>query len=84
MKKVKRIFQITAVVLLLYLISFGCFFNILSYPVRNQHDWLGPAKRFNPQVTDIGKVYHYDSKNQTLYSIYQPLCWAWLRLNSLS
>jgi hypothetical protein len=54
-----------------YIISFACTFEVLVDPVRSESgQWLGPPKRFNAEVTDVGKVF--------VYRFYRPLCVAWL------
>jgi hypothetical protein len=69
----------------LYLISFGCVFQLVGAPVRtNQGNWLGPAKRFHSTTTDIGKVYYYEGTDLGAYHFYRPLCVVWLWLDGLT
>ena len=62
-----------------YVISFVCMFEVLGDPVRSEAgQWLGPPKRFNAEVTDVGKVFVYHGKHVFVYRFYRPLCVAWL------
>ena len=83
--KTKTVFRCLVALVALYVISFGCVFQLFSSPVRdNDHGWLGPAKRSDPQVTDIGKVLYYEGTDFTAYRFHSPLCAVWLLLNGLS
>jgi hypothetical protein len=62
-----------------YVIFFACTFELLGDPVRSEAgQWLGPPKRFNAEVTDIGKVFVYHGKQMFVYRFYRPLCVVWL------
>ncbi|MEY2483498.1 MAG: hypothetical protein QOK24_2026 [Verrucomicrobiota bacterium] len=62
-----------------YVFSFLCLFEVLGDPVRsNAGQWLGPAKRINPQLIDIGKIYVYEGSDMAIYRAYRPLCLIWL------
>jgi len=64
-----------------YLVSFAFTFELIGDPVRSEGgEWLGPAKRFHPEVTDIGKVYVYHGNTTFAYALYRPLCLVWLWL----
>lgn len=83
MKVAKLFICLTLGLLALYLISFFVVFDVFSYPTRTSQGWIGPAKRDNPQVLDIGGGYEYQGTSVTAYSIYQPCCWAWLKVNAI-
>jgi hypothetical protein len=81
----KTFLRLIAALAALYLISFAFVFQVFSSPVRtNQAGWLGPAKRSNPQTTDIGEVYYYNGTDFGAYRFYRPLCIGWLWLAGLT
>ncbi len=68
-----------------YMICFASIFDVLGDPVRTEDGhWLGPAKRVNPEVTDIGKIYVYNGKGMFSYRLYRPLCVVWLYVMGFS
>ena len=68
----------------LYILSFACVFQVSSSPVRNNAaGWLGPAKRSDPQTTDIGKVLFYEGSDLGAYHFYRPLCIIWLWIDGM-
>ena len=68
------------VLLLFYVGSFTCRFEIFGDPVRdNAHGWLGPTIRGDLHTADIGKVGYYEGTDFSLYRTYRPLCGLWLR-----
>jgi len=81
---IKRLFQVIAALAVLYVVSFVFVFEVLCFPVHNQSGWLGPKKRYNPQVSDIGKIYCYDGTDMGFYRSYRPLCIVWLWFNGLA
>lgn len=78
----KRFIIVAGASLAAYVFCFAATFELLSSPVRDDaHGWLGPVLRRDPHVTDIGKVYYYESSDVTAYRVFKPLCRAWLFVN---
>jgi hypothetical protein len=67
-----------------YVVAFVCRFDIFSAPVRSSDGWLGPLVRGDSEAVDVGKVWHTDTPDVSLYRTYQPLCQLWLWLDGLS
>ena len=67
----------------LYASAFVWQFELLGLPVRdNEHGWLGPPLRREPHVTDIGKIYYYESDDVSSYrGVFRPLCRVWIWMN---
>jgi hypothetical protein len=70
--------------LLLYGGSFVLVFDVFGFPVHGSEGWLGPARRGDPQLVDIGKIYDYEGDDLSLYRAYRPLCRLWLSFNGLT
>jgi hypothetical protein len=68
----------------LYVAAFVCRFDIFSAPVRSSDEWLGPRARGDSQAVDIGKVWHTDTPDVSLYRTFRPLCQLWLWLDGFS
>jgi len=52
----RRVVLAIGVIVAIYVFSFACTFERFGDPVRSEDgQWLGPPKRINPTVTDIGK-----------------------------
>src|SRR5215213_118075 len=69
-----------------YVGAFVYRFDIFSAPVRNSDGWLGPLVRGDSQAVDVGKVWHTDNPQLSLYRTYGPLCrwWLWLHVCNLN
>ena len=67
-----------------YLLAFLVIFEPLSSPCRTREKWIGPKLRFDDAYIDIGKVFEYQKEGSTSYSVFYPLCKAWLFANGLS
>jgi hypothetical protein len=77
----RRVVLAIGVIVAFYVFSFACTFELFGDPVRSEDgQWLGPPKRINPTVTDIGKIYVYRSNQLFAYRFYRPLCVVWLRV----
>jgi hypothetical protein len=67
---------------LLFMLYVGAFiwrFELLGAPVLDDdHGWLGPARRGDTQLVDIGKVYYYEGADYSDYQVFRPLCILWL------
>ena len=82
MKRFKPVAYTCAASLGLYLAAFVWQFQLLGLPVRNNdHGWLGPPLRRNPNVRDIGKIYYYEGTDYSSYHRFYPLCQVWLWMN---
>jgi hypothetical protein len=81
-QRLKPLAAASAVCSGLYVASFVWQFELLGMPVRNNdHGWLGPPLRRDPQVVDIGKIYYYNGTEYSSYRIFRPLARLWLRAN---
>ena len=67
-----------------YIAAFVYRFDIFGAPVRSSTGWLGPLQRGDSHAVDIGKVWHTDSPDASLYRSYRPLCQLWLDLQGFS
>ena len=76
---------VSALLLLLYVGSFVCLFEVFGYATRNNSQgWLGPHLRGDKSSQDIGAVYYYESDDLSFYHVYWPLCKLWLFAQGLS
>jgi hypothetical protein len=67
-----------------YLLAFMIIFEPLSSPCRTREKWIGPKLRFDEAYIDIGSVFEYQKERSTSYSVFYPLCKAWIYANGLS
>ena len=80
-RSVKMFVIVSGVLVAVYLGAFVWRFDLFSAPVRNNaHGWLGPARRGDRHVLDIGKIYFYDGTDYSDYRTFRPLCKVWLLL----
>lgn len=78
-RSVKWISIACSVLFILYAGAFVARFELLGDPVRNDtHGWLGPVRRGETQVVDIGKIYYYEGADYSDYQTFRPLCKLWL------
>ncbi|HEX5219119.1 MAG TPA: hypothetical protein VFZ59_06090 [Verrucomicrobiae bacterium] len=68
----------------LYLAASVYCFNVLSAPARSWDGWLGPLERRDSKAIDIGKAWHTDAPNHSLYRTFSPICYLRLRVQGLS
>ena len=75
---------VSGVLVAVYLGAFVWRFDLFSAPVRNDtydtYGWLGPARRGDTHVVDIGKVHFYEGTDYSDYRTFRPLCKVWLLL----
>ena len=86
--KIPRIFPLIVVVMCvlpaLYLGTFLGRLGVFGAPVRNpKYDWLGPPRRGDLELVDIGKVSYYEGRDYGDYRVFRPLCRFWLSVTGL-
>ena len=78
-KPLKLSLIVSAILVAVYVGTFVWRFDLLSAPVRNDtQGWLGPARRGDTHVVDIGKSYFYEGTDYSDYQRFRPLCKVWL------
>ena len=76
---VKRCIIASGLLSILYVGAFISRFELLGAPVRDDiHGWLGPARRGDTHLVDIGKVYYLEGADLSDYHAFRPLCILWL------
>ncbi len=78
--RLKKAIRLLASALGAYLLAFLMVFEPLGPPCRTREAWLGPKLRFDEGYADIGKVLEYQQGGHLGYTLFAPLCRAWLQV----